>query len=240
MTCISPPEPEDRLLMAFLDGEADPDTILHLEKCPYCRDRIASLAREQKLLTSQLFRSTCPSATELGEYHLHLLSSDRMLIISEHLRDCPYCTKEISQLGEFLSDLGPDPETNLVGHAKMLFAKLVAGGKASRPNGEPAYALRGDIEGPMTFEVSGVLVVIDMQETGDGKLNLFGQVAADQQDDWTNATVLLSHEGHPEHKTTVDDLGAFQFNDLPAGTMDLRVEARDGTVVVVPTFEGSD
>jgi hypothetical protein len=240
MTCISPPEPEDRLLMAFLDGEADPETILHLKECQHCGKRVESLAREQKLLTSRFFRITCPSATELGEYHLHMLTAPQMLMVSQHLRDCPYCPQEINQLEEFLSDLGPAPESSLLGRAKVLIAKLVSGGKPSGLTGDPAFALRGESEGPMTFQVGGNLIVIDIQQTSDGKLNLLGQVAADQQDDWTDASVSLRQENQPERKTKVDDLGAFQFEDVLRGFIDLEIEARDGTVVVIPTFEGSN
>lgn len=240
MTCISPPEPEDWLLTAFLDDEADQDLTLHLQECSHCRERVEALAREQNLLTSRLFRISCPSATELGEYHLRMLTAPQMLMVSQHLRECPHCTKEISQLEEFLSDLGPGPERGVLGMAQVLIARLVSGGKASGATGEPAYALRGEGQGPMTFEVGGILIVIDFQQASDGKLNLLGQVATDQQDDWTDATVELWQGDQLQRETTVDDLGTFRFEDLRPGLMDLKIEARNGTVVMVPTFEGSD
>ena len=102
MTCISPPEPDEMLLMAFLDGEVDPNLALHLQQCTHCRERVETLRREQKLLTSHLFRISCPSSTELGEYHLRMLAPDQMLIVSQPLRECPYCAREIVQLKEFL------------------------------------------------------------------------------------------------------------------------------------------
>ncbi|MGD8405599.1 MAG: hypothetical protein PVJ21_18215, partial [Anaerolineales bacterium] len=114
MTCISPPELDVRLLMAFLDGEADQETTLHLQKCDHCRDRAKTLEREQKLLTSRLYRASCPSTDELGEFHLRMLPSNQMLIISQHVRECPLCTREIGQLKEYLSDLTPGPEGNLM------------------------------------------------------------------------------------------------------------------------------
>lgn len=240
MTCISPPEPEDWLLTAFLDDETDQDLTLHLQECSHCRERVEALAREQNLLTSRLFRISCPSATELGDYHLRMLTAPQMLMVSQHLRECPHCTREIDQLKEFLSDLAPGTAGNPLQQAKVLIARLLGGGDQSSAMGEPSFALRGESEGPMTFQVGGNLIVIDIQQASDGKLNLFGQVAADQQDDWTDASVSLRQENQPERKTKVDDLGAFRFEDILRGFIDLEIEARDGTVVMIPTFEGSN
>ena len=240
MTCISPPEPDEMLLMAFLDGEADPNLALHLQQCTYCRERVQTLRREQKLLTSHLFRISCPSSTELGEYHLRMLPPDQMLVITQHLRECPYCTREIDQLKEFLTDLAPGPEGSLLQKTKLLIAQLVSEPRGSGMASEPSLVLRGESEGPITFEVSGILIVIDIQEANNSKLNLLGQVATDQQDDWTDAVVKLNQENQPERNTAVDDLGAFRFENLLPGPMHLAIEARDGTVVVVPTIEGSD
>jgi hypothetical protein len=237
MNCISPPEPETRLLMAFLDGEADPGTVLHLQQCAHCRERAETLAREQELLTSRLFRISCPSATELGEYHLHMLLPDQMLVVSQHLRDCPHCMREIDELKEFLSDLAPSMEGNLVQRAKMLVARLISGNVVSSPFGETTFALRGEKQDmPLTFEVSGILVVIDTQLTVNGKLNLIGQIAADQQDDWAGASVRLNQEDQPERSAKVDDLGAFQFMDLIPCPTKLQIQARDGTTIVIPEF----
>ncbi|MGB7874749.1 MAG: hypothetical protein WBL25_10225, partial [Anaerolineales bacterium] len=127
--------------MAFLDGEADPETALHLQQCDYCRDRAKTLEREQKLLTSRLYRASCPSTDELGEFHLRMLPSDRMLVISQHLRECPHCTREIDQLKEYLSDLAP--EGNLLQKTKRLVAKLVSGQGTPSMVGEQSFALRG-------------------------------------------------------------------------------------------------
>jgi hypothetical protein len=239
MTCISTPEPEERLLMAFLDGEADPKLTFHLQQCPHCRKRVETLRREQQLLTSSLFRISCPSAAQLGEYHLHLLPPAQMLVISRHLRECPYCNREIDQLKEFLTDLAPGSEGSLLQKTKLLIAQLVSGPGVSAPAGEPSFALRGENEGPMTFEVEGILIVIDFQKTNDGKLTLLGQLAADQQDDWTDASVNLNQEGQPVLSTKVDDLGAFRLGGILPGLVGLQIEARDGTIVMVPTFENS-
>lgn len=222
--------------MAFLDGEADPGTVLHLQQCAHCRERTETLAREQKLLTSRLFRISCPPAPELGEYHLRMLPPDQMLIVSQHLRDCLHCMREMGELKEFLSDLAPNMGGSLMQRTKMLVAHMIGGNAGSSPSGETAYALRGEIQDmPLTFEVSGILVVIDTHRV-NGKLSLHGQIAADKQDDWTGASVKLNQEDQPERSVMVDDLGAFQFTDLIPRPTELQIQARDGTTIVIPEF----
>lgn len=237
MTCISPPEPEDRLLMAFLDGEADPETVLHLKECQHCRDRVESLAREQNRLTSRLFRSTCPSASELGEYQLRLLPSDQMLVISQHLRHCPYCPQEITQLEEFLSDLGPAHDTNLLGRAKMLVARLVGGQERTGASGEPSLALRGESAGPTIFEAEGVVIVLDLQPANDDRVNILGQVAADEQEQWTGATVILEKTDGYQKSGIVDDLGAFHFEKVPIGSAKITITSQQSVEVQIPKVD---
>jgi hypothetical protein len=236
MTCISPPEPEDRLLMAFLDGEADPETILHLKECQYCRDRVESLAREQKLLTSRFFRIKCPSATELGEYHLRVLTAPQMLMVSQHLRECPHCTQEIDQLKEFLSDLAPGTAGNPLQQAKVLIARLLGGGDQSSAMGEPAFALRGESEGPVIFEAEGVVIILDMQPADEGKLNVLGQNAADDQEEWTGATVTLQQIDE-SYTTYLDDLGAFRFEEIPSGPGQITITSQQGTEIKIPNID---
>ncbi len=237
MTCISPPEPEERLLMAFLDGEADPETVLHLKGCQHCRDRADALAREQELYASRFLRITCPSTTELGEYHLHLLSPDRSLVVSQHLHDCPYCTQEVAQLGEFLSDLEPVPERGMRGMAQALIARLVGGGKASGPAGEPAYALRGGVKSPLTFEANGMMIILDFEPTNQGRMGILGQVAAEDQDDWTGATVKLQYNDELTTTVFLDDLGAFRFEEAPSGFAQITITSQHGVEVRIPSID---
>jgi len=237
MTCISPPEPEVRLLMAFLDGEADPETTLHLQQCDYCRDRAKTLEREQKLLTSRLYRASCPSSDELGEFHLRMLPSDRMLIVSQHVRECPLCTREVDQLKEFLGDLVPVTEGNLLQQTKRLVAKLVSGRGAASAMGEPSFALRGTDEGPMTFEAEGTVIVLDVQSANEGKVNIFGQVAADDQDLWTGSTITLIQTDGSKTIDTLNDLGAFHFEQVNSGSIQIMILSPHGMEVQIPKVD---
>lgn len=237
MTCISPPELEVRLLMAFLDGEADPETTLHLQQCDHCHDRAKTLEREQKLLTSRLHRAACPSTDELGEFHLRILPSDQMLVISQHVRECPLCTREIEQLKGFLSDLVPVSEGNLLQQTKRLVARLVSGGGAPGTVGEASFALRGTGEGPLTFETEGAVIVLDIQPANEGKVNIFGQVAADDQDVWTGSTITLKQADGSKTTDTLDDLGAFRFEQVSSSSIQIMILSHQGVEVQIPNID---
>jgi len=217
--------------MAFLDSEADPETRLHLQKCEHCRDRAKMLEREQKLLTSRLYRASCPSTDELGEFQLRMLPSDQMLVISQHVRECPLCTREIEQLREYLSDLAP--EGNLVQQTKRLVAQLVSGGGA----GELASALRGSDEGPMTFEAEGTVIVLDVQPANEGKVNIFGQLAADVQDLWTGSKITLNQANGSKTTDSLNDLGAFQFEKVSIGSIQITILSPQGIEIQIPKFD---
>jgi len=244
MNCISPPEPEDKKLLAYLDGEADQETTLHLERCEYCHERARALARLHNLLTTRLYRITCPSSLELGEYHLRMLSASQMLIVAQHLRECPHCASEIVHLKDFLRDLAPAQEDRLLEHAKILIARLVGGqaepGKQKEIGFAPtAVALRGEAKGPLTFEADGVVILLDIQPASGGMMNILGQVAADNQEQWTGALVELRQGSELQFSTTVDDLGAFRSEGIMPGSKELRIISKDSSLVVVSNFEVS-
>ena len=110
MVCVSPPEPEDTLILAYLDGEADLDVQAHLERCPHCRQRAAQLAALHGRLAAGLYRAVCPTPHELGEYHLGLLPPGQAAAIAQHLADCPHCTQEMAHLRVFMASRAPARE----------------------------------------------------------------------------------------------------------------------------------
>lgn len=222
--------------MAFLDGEADPETTLHLQKCEYCRDRVKALAREQNILTSRLYRISCPSTDELGEFYLRMLPAPQMLLVSQHLRECPHCTREIEQLKEFLSDLAPASESNFLEQVKVLAAHLVGGPGGATAVGEPSFALRGIGEGPITYEADGVVIVLDIQSDDERKVDILGQVATDDQDLWTDSTVTLKQKDGSKLTDTLDDLGAFRFAGVSSGSIQITISSPHGVEVQIPSM----
>jgi len=240
--CVFPPELDEKQLLLYLDGEANKEILSHLELCAYCREKSETLDRLQKRLTTRLYRLTCPPTIELGEYHLRMLPAPQMLVVAQHVRECPHCAREVSQLEGFLGNLTPTSEDSLLGKAKVLIARLVGGqaepGKQGEFGSAPVVpALRGEARGPLTFEVDGVVIIVDIQATNSGMVNMLGQVAADDQEQWTGALVELRQAGELEFTATVDDLGAFHSESLIPGPKELRIRPMGGSVVVVMNFE---
>jgi len=218
------------------------ETVSHLERCAYCRGKAEALDRLQKRLTSRLYRLTCPTPVELGEYHLRMLPASQMLVVRQHLRECPHCAREVSELAGFLSDLAPTTVDSLLGKAKVLIARLVGGQADPGRQGEIVFgptvtALRGEAKRPITFEADGIFIVLDIQPTKDGRVNILGQVAADDQEQWTGALVEIRQGNELQFSTTVDDLGAFRSESILPGTKELRIIPKSESVVVVSNFE---
>ena len=235
--CVFPPEIDDKQLMAYLDGQADESTILHLKACAYCHEKADTLDDFQKDLTTRLYKFACPPPLELGEYHLRLLPAARMLIIGQHVRECPSCAREVAQLEGFLSDPDPLTESSVFGKAKVLIAHLVGAGTAPAA---PVTALRGGGKVPLTFATGGLVIVLDVQPASEGRANILGQVAAQQEDDWTAALVELWADHQLQLSSTADDLGAFQYEGVMPGRYELRMISRDGSAVVIPSFQVPD
>jgi hypothetical protein len=160
-----------------------------------------------------------------------------MLIISQHLRECPHCTREIDQLNVFLSDLTPDSESNLLQKTKVLIARLVGEQDGPSAKGEPSFMLRGESEGPITFVVEGIVIVLDIQQADGGKVSIFGQVAADNQDDWTGATIVLKQTDGLQTTDSLDDLGAFNFEQVSSGSIQITISSPHGVELRIPSLD---
>jgi hypothetical protein len=232
MKCITSPALDDTKIVSYIEGEADDAVTAHIQECPYCAEKASRWAVLQNRLRKQLYRVTCPTPEVLGDYHLRLLSAPQVLVVAQHLRECPLCRQEVTELENFLSDLAPKEES-LFGQAKVLIARLVGGTGSA-----PAFAaLRGEAKGPITLEANGIVIVLDIQPAMGGKVKILGQVAAGDQEQWTGALVELRQYNELQSSATVDDLGAFQVEDIIPGSKELRMIPKDSSVMVISNFE---
>jgi hypothetical protein len=104
---------------------------------------------------------------------------------------------------------------------------------------EPALrpALRGESKGPLIFEADGVVITLDVQPSSNGQVSILGQVAADEQDQWTNALVELQQADGPRMTATLDDLGAFRFETVRPGATQIVITSTEGVVIQSPDIE---
>lgn len=230
MKCITSPALDDTQLISYVEGEADNDIVAHIKQCPYCAERSSQFALLQQRMKARLYRSTCPSSMELGEYHLGLLPAPQKLVIAEHVRGCPHCRREVAELEEFLVE--PDVQSDLFMTARVLFARLLDSGAT------PAFgALRGESKGPLMFEADGVVITLDVQPGSNSHVSILGQLAADDQDEWTGAKVELQQTDSPQLTASVDDLGAFRFEAVPQVTTRLIITSTNGIAIETPEFD---
>lgn len=239
MKCITSPALDDTKILSYVEGEADSATVAHIGACPFCSERANRWTLLQNNLRKQLYRVTCPTPIELGDYHLRLLPPPQMLVVAQHVRECPLCRREVAELENFLDDLAP--EVSLLGSAKVLIARLIRGQGEQGENGltPSGVALRGDAKGPITLQTDGLVIVLDLQPSDGGMVNILGQVAADDQDQWTEALVELRQENELQFSAMVNDLGAFRLEAIPPGSKELRILSKDSSFTVVSNFNVS-
>ena len=228
-TCSLPPELTEQQIWEALDGIADESIISHLQKCPYCQTRANALENMQSRLKSRLFRATCPPSLELAEFYARSLPDPQMLTVSAHVRDCPHCTRELAELGEFM---GADTmsDESLSGKVQTLVARLVSASPA-------LGALRGESREPIVLEADGITITLDIQKGSNERLSILGQLAADDQEHWTEATVSLRRGEQQESTTTVDDLGTFIIQELRPGSIQLNIRSSAGIELNIPSID---
>lgn len=228
MACIAPPELPDIALLAYLGGDADHQVAAHVERCPHCRERARRLSRLEDRLMAQLYRATCPSSMELGEYHLGMLSGERAAAVARHLDECVHCTREVVQLQAYLGEVGPTLELSVLEQAaervKVLVARLVEGRGGMQPLLTPALAgVRGEEAGPYMYQAGDAELAIEIQDDAEhpDRRTILGLL--------TGVTDLQAFEVHvwqaDQFLTTVsiDELGNFIISGLAPATYELIV-----------------
>lgn len=222
MSCIAPPELENKQLLAYLDGEANDQTAAHLAQCSYCRGRAEDLAYAQNLLTAQLYRLTCPAPTDLGQYQLQLLPAAQMDAIRQHLAGCPHCSRELEQLQGYLHQLSPDLELNFLERARVLVARLIPEASGGGPGLTPAFSQRGGEAGPYLYETGNLQIAIEVQDDEDrpGRKSLLGLVTGLE----TGGLSAQLWQAEQRIATTdVDDLSTFRISNIAPGRYDLTL-----------------
>jgi hypothetical protein len=231
MNCITSPALENVEIAKYVDGEAEESIVAHIKECPHCSERARQWTLLQNRLKKQSYRVNCPTPMELGDYHLGYLPDPQKLVIAQHLRECLLCEREVATLEDFLGSLAP--ESDLLGAVKVLIARLISGQGNLAPAGG---ALRGGGKEPLTFQANGILIVLDIKSTTEGKADIFGQLATENQDQWTDALVELRKDDQLLASTWVDDLGTFQYENVIPGGQELRIWPQAGPIVIVPNF----
>ena len=245
--CSWPVALDDLALIAAIDGEAGPDVMAHLRDCPYCSERAHVFADMQGLLRKQLFRMFCPTSEELAAYQQGLLNGDQQVRISEHLKECPHCTRELNLLeqlaGETLPARSP-PAANGTsaamrnnaqpGKLRQIAAKLI-------PLAKPFPSAYGALRGPSlasqyAYHAENLQLTLGVQRVvsrADRRV-IHGALELDDElyDVFSGATACLSHNETLIRTAELDELGKFVLDDLAPGTYQLALRLPDREVIV--------
>jgi hypothetical protein len=189
----------------------------------------------EKLLAAHLYRLTCPSPDELGEYNLKLLPAERAVAVTQHLPLCAHCRQEVTQLQAYLADLAPELEYSLRERAQIWIARLLPQGHSSGFSPGPALVFRGEDEGPRTYEAGGVQLHVDVQDdpARPGHKSVVGLVIGAPE---TAVSVQLWQTSQLVQETSLDEWGNFTLAGIIPGSYDLILSSQ--TVEIhVPNLE---
>lgn len=229
--CVAPPEPADARLWAYSEG--DDETLgRHLETCAHCRSRLERLSRADARMKTLLFRATCPDSLQLGEYEMGLMAPAQAATLARHVEACPHCQAELTTLRDFQQREALRPEAAPAPAPRGVFPALRELVTRLIPR-TAAPALRGEVREQIMAEAEGVMVILDVRAGKEERLLVFGQIAAQEQERWTEAVVQFRRNGRLEAVAMVDDLGAFRCETLTPGSFDLRLSPLSGPIVVV-------
>ncbi|HSM57611.1 MAG TPA: hypothetical protein VK879_15770 [Candidatus Sulfomarinibacteraceae bacterium] len=212
------PQASDAELLVYLDGELPPRRAREIEQSASNRQRLAELAQQERQLKQHLYRSACPDAHQLGEYHLQLLSGPEAERIAAHLEICPYCAQELKQLLAYLDDVASELEYSVLERLKVLVARVSPDLGVGGPLAEPALAgVRGDDTGPLVYRAEDVQVSLEVQDDVNAAdhRSVLGLVLGADAQGWG---VYLWREDEEIADTTVDELGNFMLSGVEPDT----------------------
>jgi len=185
----------------------------------------------EQLLAAHLYRITCPSPDELGEYHLKLLPGVRAAAVAQHLSLCDRCCLEVAQLQSFMADLAPDLEYSLRERVQIWIARLLPRGLEGGLAAAPALAFRGQEDGPLTYEAGDVQLHLDIQDdpANPGHKTVIGLVIGELD---TAVSVQLWQDGQQLQETILDEWGNFSLDGIIPGIFDLILSSGSAEIHV--------
>ena len=98
-------------------------------------------------------------------------------------------------------------------------------------SGREQLAVRGEDAASLVFEVEDIVISLVSQQTLEGAVALHGLIAADDQTQWTGATVELQQDYLTSLIAHVDELGGFSFTEIAPVPVQVTITSPAGTAV---------
>jgi hypothetical protein len=176
------------------------------------------------------------------------LNGDQQAHISEHLKECPHCTREYNLLEQLSRETLParsPPQTNgksahahngvLPGRLRQIAAQLLT------PPANPLVGAYGALRGPShasqyAYHAENLQLTLGVQRVvsrADRRV-IHGALELDDElyNVLTGATAYLSHNETLIRTAELDELGNFVLDDLDPGTYQLALRLPDREVIV--------
>ncbi|MGB0387267.1 MAG: anti-sigma factor family protein [Ardenticatenaceae bacterium] len=221
-------------LVAYLDGVAEEKVLKHVHRCAHCQRKAGELERAQQRFAAKLFGHTCPSAMELGEYHLGTLSAGEAQRIRTHLRQCSTCRQQLDELQHFVDDRAlfrlsrpeaPPPPT-------ILYPYLAAA--MSGYSGNAAYRVRGSQDNQdFTYKIQESEINIEIQDsyTKLGHKTIWGLVVGLEADELLSAQLRHLDQSQASSPSEVE-AGTFTIEDVLPGEYELLLSKADSAILL--------
>jgi anti-sigma factor RsiW len=224
MDCLFPPALTDFQLLKLLDGDASQPEQEHLSRCTACQARAAQLKAEMQRLSAGNYRSLCPSAMQLSEFHVGSLPDKQAALIAAHMHICPECRREIEHLAHFLAvtqAAEPKP-TGALERVRVLLAELITAPGSAGLAYQPALAgVRGEAGSrARIYAADGLQISLEIQDAllGAGRKMIVGLAIGEIQ---PASRVTLWQAGKQAGEAALDEVGDFVFDGLGAGSYTL-------------------
>lgn len=242
--CRLPPELDDLVLIAAIDGEADGETMAHLRVCTHCAERAKHFADLQGLLRQQLFRLFCPTSETLVAFHQGGLESDQRASMAAHLNDCPYCGRELELIKHLTAEGLPGrspPEVRGWHNGAAVQPERRPRRLTATPLPQARYALAGAYRGPAqmlqyAYQAENLQITIGVRRLGQraDRRVVVGMLEtdADLPSALGGATASLLQCDRPVSTVPLDELGNFVLDDIAAGTYCLALRVAGCEVII--------
>jgi hypothetical protein len=251
--CLDSMAPNDEELLRYaLDEEPlRMGAKEHLEQCSSCQERLAAYKQTHAFLLSRLYRSQCPTATQLNHYCINMLPTDDMFVITDHIKICPLCAAEVLDIRHYLADfdLFPTPvlSSSPVRTVKQMLALLVPW--------HPQMVTRGllpeaqDSSWPRQYRAGPLNISLHLSRNSSGEMILLGLFSSVNEDEsveglegapvelHTISTPSSAEQDGARQETllmcsSIDDLGNIVFKSVPVGEYVLIVHMADSELVI--------
>ncbi len=232
--CILQSPLSDDDLLAVLDGEANEDIQNHLGICAYCSERLGHMRKLEQGVHMIMYRSDCPTADELADFVMEVVTFDIYQSIQEHLQACVVCREEVQKLQMMFTT--NELPINTVSQTESFWQQLenrlheledrIVTLLVPRPliaSGQLRGA--GDRERILNYENGSITVMLRLEKLVDG-LKINGTIIDSQNEgQWIGGHAELTASGQRRFIAIIDDDENFMFEQVTAGLFELSIYA---------------